>query len=44
MCIRDSEYTVVTNVSSGDTANMDFLLSAMLDDAQGQPNYDELTG
>ena len=40
--INGNEYTVVTNVSSGDTANMDFLLSAMLDDAQGQPNYDEL--
>ena len=34
--------TVVTNVSSGFTADMDFLLSAMLDDAQGQPGFDEL--
>ena len=42
--INGNEYTVVTNVSSGDTVNMDFLFSAMLDDAQGQPNYDELTG
>ena len=42
--INGNEYTVVTNVSSGDTVNMDFLFSAMLDDAQGQPNYDELIG
>ena len=42
--INGNEYTVVTNASSGDTVNMDFLFSAMLDDAQGQPNYDELTG
>jgi len=40
--INGNEYTVVTNASSGDTANMDFLLSAMLDDAQGQPGFDEL--
>ena len=40
--INGNEYTVVTNVSSGDTADMNFLLSAMLDDAQGQPGFDEL--
>ena len=40
--INGNEYTVVTNVSSGDTADMNFLLSAMLDDSQGQPGFDEL--